>query len=69
MKYLALVFIGSIILVSCKPCTECKYETQKETKVEKFCSSIPEDVIAFEAEQDSLAKAAGSQVFCTKVDY
>jgi len=69
MKYFLILLIGSVVLVSCKPCTECKYETLKDKNIEKFCSSIPEDVKAFEAKWDSLAKAAGSQVFCTKVDY
>ncbi len=69
MKNILLLLISVVVLFSCKPCRECKYDTQKGAVGETFCSSIPADREAFEAKWDSLAKAAGSEVVCTKENY
>lgn len=68
MKYL-FVLVVTIVLFSCKPCRECKYSTLKGTKGDKSCSSIKADRDAFVAKWDSLAKADGTEVICTKENY
>lgn len=68
MKYL-LISIGVVTLFACKPCRECKYSTLKGSYGERSCSSIGADLEAFEAKWDSLARAAGSEVVCTKETY
>ena len=68
MKHL-LIIIGIATLFACKPCRECKYATLKKNYGDQTCSSINADLDAFEAKWDSLAKAAGSEVVCTKETY
>ena len=67
-KLLILAFVFFLVL-SCKPCRECKYSTLKGVERETFCSSIKADRISFEQKWDSIAKVNGSKVVCTKETY
>lgn len=68
MKHLLLLLL-TISIFSCKPCRECKYSTLKGTEGDSFCSSIKADRDAFEAKWDSIAKANGTEIICTKENY
>ena len=67
MKKLVVVALLIVTIYSCKDCRVCRYSTFKGDIVSnKFCSSIKEDRVQFEAQWDSIAKANNSIVRCTK---
>lgn len=69
MKNFIVIACSLFFIMSCQPCRECKYPTQKGFEVETLCSSIKEDRIAFEQRFDSIANFNGVKAVCTKETY